>query len=126
MSNLKKMTSEDVAEFFHQVSRKGKALSLPPEQLEQYRDEYDAIVAYLRQNYRGFLFYHISGGSNMVNKDTFRRACKVISSKGIFNDLKLALIKGDVEDLKVHCAKLRPAYNETVNQILWEIRHTRK
>ena len=120
------MTSEEVAEFFHRVERKGKALSLPSERLEKYRGEYDKIVDYLKQNYRGFLFYHISGGSNMVNKETFRRACKVIDSKGIFQELKIALIKGDADDLKKQCARLRPVYIETVNQILYEERQKRK
>lgn len=126
MEKLKKMTSEEVAEFFHQVKRKGKALSLPADQLDKYRNEYDRIVAYLKKNYRGFLFYHISGGSNMVNKDTFNRALKVMESRGLFQNTKFALIKGDAEDLAVQCAKLRPCYLETVNQMLWEDKQKRK
>lgn len=122
----KKMTSEDVAEFFHQVERKGKALSLPSEQLDRYRDEYDKILAYLKANYLSFLLYHISGGTNMVNMTTLDRACKVIAGKGIFQDLKAALIKGNAEELKKHCEKLRPIYVETVNHLLWEDKQKRK
>lgn len=122
----KKMTSEDVAEFFYQVKRKGKALSLPPEQLEKYRDEYEKIIVYLRANYKSFLIYHITGGQNRANLETFERALKVINGKGIFRDLKAALLKGDVEELKKHCEKLRPIYNETVNQMLYEDRQRKK
>lgn len=118
--NFKKMTSEDVTEFFHQVRRKGKALSLPPEQLEKYRVEYDKIIVYIKENYKGFLFYHISGGSNMLNMNTLKRACKVIEGKGVFRDMKAAFKKGDVEELKKQCGKLHPIYCETVNQLLWE------
>ena len=126
MEKLKKMTSEEVAEFFHQVERKGKALSLPPEKLDQYRGEYNKIIVYLKENYKGFLFYHISGGSNMVNKETFNRACIAMGNKGIFRSMKDALQKGDAEDLKKQCVKLRPIYNETVNQMLYEDRQRRK
>lgn len=126
MANCKKMTSADAAEFLHQVERRGKALSLPPDQLEKYRDEYDKIVVYLKENYMSFLKYHISSGSNMVNMDTFNRAIKVMESRGIFGKAKAAIQKGDAKELEKQCKQMRSCYNETVNQLLWEAKHSSK
>lgn len=69
----RRMSPEEISHYLKQVERRGKALSLPVDQLGRYRGEYDKITAYLRAEYRRFLCSKIVRRNRYIDLNVFRR-----------------------------------------------------
>ena len=112
------MTQEQADKYVHYVSRKGKALSLPPEQLEKFQSEYDKIVTFLKENLLNYVIFMSAGGTNRYNKHTMKLAIARAKRNGLIADIQHALKIGDAETFVQKCSGLRKNYSETVDDIL--------
>ena len=118
MIEVGKMTQEQANKYVHFVARKGKALSLPPEQLEKFQKEYDKISSFLRENFLSYIVYMSAGGMNRYNKRTMKVAIEKACRNGLILNIKKALKAGDAEVFLQLCSGLRKNYTETVDDIL--------
>ena len=107
------MTTEKAAYYLQQISRKAKAKELPPEVLAgnlRYKKAYDKINEFLRQNYKSYLIWYISGATNRLSLEILKEACAAAERADIFKNLNAALTVADIEEFDFNCFLLKIFY----------------
>ena len=102
MAMEKRMTEEEKEHFLKQVRRKGKAMALPAAERERWQEEYDKILAYLRDNYKNFLISSIVRKNRYANQEVFQRFVRE-EDCGLIQLANQAISSGNAEDLLVYC-----------------------
>lgn len=109
-----RMTAEEAAYYLRQVERRGKARSLPKEELAKWRRDYDRITDYLRREYRRFLCSQIIRRSRYIDRTVLQRFAAE-EGAGLFALANQALNEGNADDFSVCCWWLHLRY-----MVMWE------
>lgn len=109
-----RMTAEETAYYLKQVERRGKARSLPREELEKWRKDYDRITAYLRREYGRFLLSRIVRRNAFLDAGTLERLAR--EGTELYAAVNRALNEGDAEDFSAYCWLLHLRY-----MVIWKI-----
>lgn len=113
MEQRGRMTAEEMSYYLKQVERRGKARSLPEEELEKWRKDYDKITDYLRREYGRFLLSRIVQRNAFLDRRTLGRLAA--EGKGLYAAANQALNEGDAEELAWQCWRLHLCY-----MVLWK------
>lgn len=113
---MRRMTDAEMEYYLKQVERRGKALSLPADQLERYRGEYDKIAAYLKAHYRNFLCSKIIRRNRYIDLDVFRRFVAE-EENGLLALANQALKEGNAVDFGWYCWLMHLKY-----MVMWKAR----
>ena len=115
MAMSRRMTDSEMEYFLKQVERKGKALSLPADQLDRYRGEYNKINEYLKEHYRSFICSKIIRRNRYIDLDVFNRFVAE-EEYGLFALANQALDDGSAGDLACYVWMMHLKY-----MVMWRI-----
>lgn len=102
LEKTRRMTSEEQDHYLHQVARRGKARELPPEKLEKWKEEYEKITAYLRENYKWFVCSKIARRKAYTDAEVFQQLIEE-EKDGLCVLINQAVNEGNTEDLLLCC-----------------------
>ena len=109
MKKLEPLTEQEATEYLYQLARRGTAKSLPVEQVESHRAAYDALTAYLKRNYKAYIFYCLVG-SKRPSKKALISTIERVTTTGLLRKLNEALDAGDLEGFQWYCWILKAIY----------------
>lgn len=98
------------------VERLGKARELPAEELNKYKKAYDEIISYLNENYKGYLVYCVSGGTNKLIEPALMSCIEKGEKAGLFGRLRESLQAGDAVEFGFQCECLEVLYKYYENE----------
>ena len=112
--DVKLLTASEAEYYIKQVERLGKARSLPDSQLDRHRGAYDTLVAYLNENFKGFMGHYITGGRNSAAETTIAETVNRANKTGLMNNILASLRAGDSDMFIFYCWILKGVYKHVL------------
>ena len=116
MEGIKLLSADEAAKYIESVERLGKARELPASQLQKYREAYDELVGYLNANFKGYLTYCVSGGTNRLSEAALMDCIGHATKIGLFDRIRAALAAGDAVEFGFQCKALEVVYKYYENE----------
>ena len=110
MEGIKLLTAAEAEKYISTVDRLKKARDLSPEELKRYQKAYDRMIKYLNENYKAYLVYCVSGGTNKLIKAAMLQCIEHAKKAGLFDQIKGALSAGDSVEFGFQCKVLEILY----------------
>lgn len=110
------LTADEADKYMEYVGRLGKARELPADQIPKYRKAYDEVVGYLNDNFKGYLTYCVSGGTNRLSEPALMSCIEQANKTGLFSRLKESLAAGDAVEFGFQCKCLEVLYKYYENE----------
>lgn len=114
MAMSRRMTNVEMEHYLKQVERRGKAKSLPPAELEKWKDEYNKITEYLKEHYKNFICSNIIRRNRYIDLDVFNRFVAE-EEHGLIALAHRALDEGNSEDFRLICWLMHLKY-----MVMWK------
>lgn len=116
MEGIKLLSADESAKYIESVERLGKARELPASQLQKYREAYDELVGYLNANFKAYLTYCVSGGTNRLSEAALMDCIGHATKIGLFDRIRAALAAGDAVEFGFQCKALEVVYKYYENE----------
>ena len=116
MEKIKLLTADEADKYMEYVGRLGKARELPADQLPKYRKAYDEVVSYLNKNFKAYLTYCVSGGTNRLSEAALMDCIDHATKIGLFDRIRAALAAGDAVEFGFQCKALEVVYKYYENE----------
>lgn len=116
MERIKLLNAEEAEKYYNFVERLGKAKGLSAAERDKYQKAYLDIVNYLNQNFKGYLMYCITSGTNKVSEAAFMSCVDHATKCGLFDRIKESLQAGDAVEFGFRCKALEVVYKSYENE----------